>query len=387
MSRRLLAGDDRGWLLTAVVCGALAVAPTAVADPFYDPPNGLRAAKPGEILRAERIPVELKGAGRAVRVLYRSRSAAGKPVAVSGNVVFPAGKAPRDGWPVVSWAHGTVGIADHCAPSRGSINAWGAFTRPQVEDLLERGYVVTRTDYEGLGTRGTHPYLNGPSEARGAVDLVLAARRLDGKVSRDWVSAGFSQGGQAALFAGAESEQLAPRLRMHGVAAFAPASHIGVISRFFPVTPIGGYVSAYVALILEGAAASSPEVKLEEIESDRALALRPHIHERCAGPLGQNDSYGAMTPAEIMRPGADTSTLHRVLDAGNPAVGVDAPILLLQGATDTTVTKPTTDLLYGELTQLGNEVDYRVYPAESHASVVSAAGSDFSEWVRQRLGR
>ena len=37
---------------------------------------------------------------------------------MSGTLTVPKGKAPKGGWPVISWAHGTTGIADQCAPSR-----------------------------------------------------------------------------------------------------------------------------------------------------------------------------------------------------------------------------------------------------------------------------
>ena len=41
---------------------------------------------------------------------------------------------------------------------------------------MERGSVVAATDYPGLGTPGTHPYLVGDSEARAVIDFVRAAR-------------------------------------------------------------------------------------------------------------------------------------------------------------------------------------------------------------------
>jgi hypothetical protein len=64
---------------------------------------------------------------------------------------------------VVTWGHGTTGIGDGCAPTR--------YDNPQdvttIDPLLQRwigaGYAVVRTDYEGLGTPGTHPYLIGRS--------------------------------------------------------------------------------------------------------------------------------------------------------------------------------------------------------------------------------
>ena len=37
---------------------------------------------------------------------------------MSGTLTVPKGKAPKGGWPVIAWAHGTTGIADSCAPSR-----------------------------------------------------------------------------------------------------------------------------------------------------------------------------------------------------------------------------------------------------------------------------
>jgi hypothetical protein len=40
-------------------------------------------------------------------VLYRSVGVDGKPIAVSGVVSLPKGKAPKSGWPVISYDHGT----------------------------------------------------------------------------------------------------------------------------------------------------------------------------------------------------------------------------------------------------------------------------------------
>ena len=35
----------------------------------------------------------------------------GKPINVTGVVSLPKGKAPKNGWPVISYDHGTTGIA------------------------------------------------------------------------------------------------------------------------------------------------------------------------------------------------------------------------------------------------------------------------------------
>src|SRR3954471_3818077 len=59
----------------------------------------------------------LKSAKSNTLLLYSSTSTTGRAVPVSGVVSVPKGKAPKGGWPVVTWAHGTTGIADACAPS------------------------------------------------------------------------------------------------------------------------------------------------------------------------------------------------------------------------------------------------------------------------------
>ena len=53
----------------------------------------------------------------------------GKPIAVSGIVVVPKGKTPKGGWPVITYDHGTTGIADVCAP-RATSRQPGAPTTP-----------------------------------------------------------------------------------------------------------------------------------------------------------------------------------------------------------------------------------------------------------------
>ncbi len=74
-------------------------------------------------------------------------------------VFVPQGTPPEGGWPVLSWAHGTVGLGDACAPSRNPRSQRDA---NYLGHWLSQGYAVVATDYIGLGTPGVHPYLQGP---------------------------------------------------------------------------------------------------------------------------------------------------------------------------------------------------------------------------------
>jgi acetyl esterase/lipase len=221
------------------VVALAAAAPVAVARvpkappglELYKPPANLKSYDRGDLIWARKVQNPLPQASRTWTLLYRSTSLRGKAIGVSGFVMLPKGKPPKQGWPVVSWAHGTSGIADSCAPSRDPKGPYTLYLEPQLRAWLEAGYAIANTDYEGLGTPGVHPYLVGRSEGRGVVDIVRATRQLDRRLARRYVIAGHSQGGHAALFAAALAPKRAPELRLRGVAAYAPASHLDLLSR------------------------------------------------------------------------------------------------------------------------------------------------------------
>ena len=83
------------------------------------------------------------------------------------------------GWPVVSWAHGTQGIADRCAPSVSGPyqpERDGRF----LDRFLAQGYAVVAADYQGLGSSGDHAYLHVRTAARNAIDMIKASRQYLG---------------------------------------------------------------------------------------------------------------------------------------------------------------------------------------------------------------
>src|SRR5918999_2916930 len=100
---------------------------------------------------------------------------------------------------------------------------------PALTRFLRAGYVVTATDYQGLGGPGVHQYVVGATEARNVLDSVKAAKQIPAAGASDNVVAvGWSQGGGAAIFTGqAASAPYARPLRVRGIAALAPAADIG----------------------------------------------------------------------------------------------------------------------------------------------------------------
>src|SRR3954451_25146477 len=194
---------------------------------FYTPAKGV-PGKHGTPIWQRKLtgPAVLKSAKSNTLLLYSSTSTGGQAVPVSGDVAIPKGKAPKGGWPVITWAHGTTGIADICAPSIAGTQA--NYDSPLLNKWLKAGYAVVRTDYEGLGvTTEPHPYLIGTSEGRSVLDMARAARALNKSLGKPLLIAGHSQGGHAALWAAALAKKWTPELKLKGTVAFAPASNVG----------------------------------------------------------------------------------------------------------------------------------------------------------------
>ncbi len=357
---------------------------------FYTPPEKFPSAH-GRLIwhRKAGNLTPIEGAASDQLVLYTSKTPRGRTVAVSGSVSVPKGKAPKGGWPVISYAHGTTGTADSCAPTRvtaqSPVAPYVTYLEPELEAWVDAGYAVVRTDYQGLGTPGDHQYLIGSAEGRSVLDMVSAARKLDPDIGKRYLIAGHSQGGQSALFAAGEARDYSPQLKLRGTVAYAPASHILAQAKALPSLTTPSPLSALAALIVKGASTATNTVNIPQLLSDEALALYPQVDQTCLQQLGQSDSFGGMAPSDLLRDGADTGPLYGVLDAENPNVKTKAPILLAQGSADSTVFKVFTDQLNDELTASGDDVNYKVFDGISHGEIPAAAEAAVMKFFKKRL--
>jgi dipeptidyl aminopeptidase/acylaminoacyl peptidase len=234
--------------LVASLCGAVLAIGTltqtsasavTTIPAFYTVPAHIPSTA-GAIIKYQRISAPGVDAAATYRIMYVSKTVANKPVAVTGLIFVPFAKAPAGGYPVVSWGHGTDGMADVCAPSLQPSSAV-----PEINLLLQQGWVVTASDYQGLGTPGLLPYLVGEVAARNAVDIVRAAHNLKRiHASTNYVVWGHSEGGQTAMFSLHIGAAYAPDLHLKGVVAGAPPSQFAVIYDFLKTSPYRFYLSA-----------------------------------------------------------------------------------------------------------------------------------------------
>jgi hypothetical protein len=342
---------------------------------------------PGTLVTSTPLPAELSlpGAATALRISYTSTGFDGRPTVVTGAVFVPPGAAPKHGWPVLAWAHGTVGIADVCAPSA---NPRSARDSAYLSAWLDAGYAVVSTDYEGLGTPGPHQYLNGRSEAFGTIDSVRAARQLHLDLGRRWLAAGQSQGAQAVLFTGPLAPTYAPELDLRGVVSTAPISQwrmtLDAVKPFLPDRP----ASPFVIPILAGVEAAhartfDPADYLtpfgEQLLADvRTTDCFTALAVKTAGHLSQ-EVYDA-SPAEVERM---MGFLEQ--DSEVPITQHRRPIFLAQGLADTVVYPAATMATADKLRAAGNDVTLRTYPGADHNGVMAAALPEILAWSADRM--
>ncbi|MGN0935556.1 S9 family peptidase [Acinetobacter sp. YH12049] len=159
---------------------------------------------------------------------YNMTNVQGKAATATALVLFPKATQPKDGYRVVVWEHGTVGAGDECAPSKNLIHPRFKIL---ANTLMAAGYVIVAPDYEGLGTKGVHPYLNLSSAANSALTAVKAAKEHYGnQLNGQWMSIGQSQGGHASL---GTAEFANTDANYKGAVAAAPASSLGTIIKIY----------------------------------------------------------------------------------------------------------------------------------------------------------
>lgn len=339
------------------------------------------AAPPrGALLDAQ--PVELPNqrleqlGATVTRVIYASRSGLdGGPVRVSGVVIEPAGQPPPDGWPVVSYAHGTTGVADACAPS-GSPGLLGQL--PAVLPLVERGYLVTATDYEGLGTPGPHPYLQPRSEGRGVVDAVRAARALVPAASDRWVAVGLSQGGQAA-WAAAELAG-GGDLEFRGAVALAPPTDLAALVADVPYG-LSRQQRALYPLVLYSLKLRHPELDYADYLSGQALVAMGDLERSCI------PAEFTQAPISDFVPGSAAALARAqrwLADLSLPRHAAAGPLFVAAGTADDVVPIEVVDAGVAAACELGDTVTYRRYPGAGHPAA-SAAADDALSWIADRF--
>ncbi|MGW6426861.1 alpha/beta hydrolase [Nocardia sp. NPDC055053] len=376
--------------ISKIAATSLAVVAATAAVSLVPAAAGAQPGAAGTVVGVEALSAAatLPGSARAERLIYRSTTAGDRPTTTSAAVYFPSGTAPEGGWPVIAWAHGTVGLGDDCAYSVAGPAAverdWA-----YLGTWLNQGYAIVAADYAGLGGPGEHPYLNGIVEAHNVVDAVDAATAQYPDLSTKWAVVGQSQGGGAAVFTARYATEFGgPTLDYRGaVGTGVPAYIEDVIQLLGPGMPpiaLSSHLSAYVLYILNGLRTTFPDLDIAGLLTDSGRTWLDRAATTCIGPLG--DELAAAKPSlgsMFTRPLSSIPDLHGLLShyMGLPESGYDRPLFLGQGLRDTDVVTPATLRFAAVLEANRQPVTIRTYPTD-HDATVNASLTDSLPFVR-----
>lgn len=379
------------WKGVRLLVGGVLAAVLATGCSTTAAPGGTAALRPGELLTARPLTTvaALASAASTRLITYVSDDSQGRPIVVSGTVAVPKSTPPKGGWPVLSWAHGTTGYADICAPSvdtaDGPDHDYLGPVTATLDTWVARGYAVVQTDYEGLGSPGGHPYIDGTSEANTVIDIVRAARALDPAIGADWVAMGHSQGGQAALFTAQDAHQRAPELTLKAAVAIAPggvgfSQAVDIVKSGHPEAEAA---EAFLPLLVLGAQVVDPSIDPASIFTPQA---QPLVTAARTGCLAQIRKVPPVPVTQVFAADADVSALNDYLRRQDPTnVTPRVPIMIVQGAADVLVATPGTDALVKAMCGKDVAVDYRVYPGQDHRGTVPASLSDAQDFVGRAM--
>ena len=216
------------------------------------------------------------------------------------------------------------------------------------------------------------------------LDAARAAGQLpDVELSGRVAISGYSQGGHGALWAGQLAEEWTPELELVGTFAGAPATELPII-----LSAAGGMrIAGFLYMIIAGFEAAYPD------EADPSLILTPagvealdEVDDGCtAEVLGR---LGALPAGELLKPGlAETEPWATLAAENDPGrVATDSPVLIVHSAADDVVPAALSEIAFGRMCGLGQQVERRVYDAgQGHGAAAPQAYADGFAWIADRF--
>ncbi len=387
----LLLAAAAGWVWSEIqtprdiaASAALPRGDTVLSD-FYRLPPTLPEA-PGVLMRQEALEgrATLAQAGANIRILYSSTDGLDGRTrnAVSGAVYLPQGDAPQGGWPLLVWSHGTVGIGDLCAPSFA-----GHGTRdPQyLNSWLEQGYAIAASDYQGLGTPGTHPYMDARTMAFNNLDLIRAVRSGGFPVSSAVFIAGQSQGATGALAAASYTDQYASDVKLRGIIAtgvpyFSPSVMWDLVAKsdrnaVSASLPLSLYMLAFAEML-------DPEFRMGTLLSDKAKPVASKVGETCVFDFIDASKNAGLSTAKTFVSRPDIALLKVLSRADIPNLNFGIPVFTGSGTRDEITPFSMQQAFIADACGAGARITARTYEGANHNQGLLRSVADAQQFAR-----
>ncbi|QEU92600.1 lipase family protein [Streptomyces kanamyceticus] len=379
----------RRALAVAVALGLSVIAPLTAAH--AEPGTGASASaggslSPGDLVSSEPssfhpLPGQPTNT-KAWKINYRSSTAKGEPNTVSGTVIVPQDgrKGPR---PLITYAVGTVGVGDHCAPSAGFPKGT-TLEANLIQQLTLRGWAVAVTDYEGLGTPGDHTYTVGRAEGQAVLDAARAAIRLPqaglGKDTPVGIM-GYSQGGQASSWAAELHDSYAPDLDVKGTATGGVPGDLEKVAAFND----GSYGSGLIFMAAIGQNAAFPELNLESYLNPAGKALIGAMRNSCVADGAVLGSFKSIASMTTKNPLEQPDWQQRLRESGVGTHKPDAPVYLYHALLDELIPYGVGKQVRTDWCAKGANVEWHTVPVGEHVSGVITQSPFAAQWLADRF--
>ena len=381
------------------------------------------SGKLGQVIKKEEIKTSLKNA-KAWRIAYISSDVAGRQTIATGLVIAPEGPAPKEGRPILAWAHGTTGSAQNCGPSQiidptrplnqyflMNGNSWTDFGIPNGQEFINEGYIVVATDYQGLGGGGKHQYAVAATNGRDVINSVRAASSMtELGAGKKTVVYGWSQGGGATIAAASLPEYLAlqgtasDNLEYLGFVALAPEDLAAVLPKvkvdqaqadklmkeFVAENVPNVFLFTHFMMGLWGTQAAFPHLKLTDVLTDEGAKVADQLSSnKCVHVMADSFNYAyGDTYKSLLKPQASNTLawIQAFVDGSVKPVKPVAPVVIYWGTKDVTVPPVMHEIYQKQMCSIGANVARVQLPGEqTHFATPGVSAPMYLEWVKDRI--
>ena len=409
---------------TALSILASAVYADPPMPPFYASVMKMaREGRLGQVIKKEKIDTSIKGA-QAYKIAYISSDVAGRKTIATGTIISPVGPAPKEGRPILAWAHGTTGSAQNCGPSQiidptrplnqyflADGDSWTDFGIPNGQGFINQGYVVVATDYQGLGGGGKHQYAVAQTNGRDVINSARAASSMqEVGAGKKTVVYGWSQGGGATIAAASLPEYqalqgtAADNLQYLGFVALAPedvaamlpnvpadeAGATKLMNGFTQANIPNVFLFAHYMMGLWGTQAAFPGLQLTDVLTDDGAKVVDKLSKnKCIHVLADTfnyaygDSYKSLLKPE---PSNSLAWVKAFVNGSVKPVKPVAPVVIYWGTKDTAVPPVMHELYQKQMCAMGANVGRNQLPGEqTHFTTPGVSAPMYLEWVKDRI--
>ncbi|MEV0497674.1 lipase family protein [Streptomyces spectabilis] len=387
-SFRWLAVTAAAGLAAATLASAPAHADDAKAPDGATASDGApgTASAPGDLVKTEPSAFHpLPGQPthtKAWKIHYRSTTAKGAPNTVSGTVIVPQDghKGPR---PLITYAVGTVGVGDQCAPSAGFPRGT-TLEANLIQQLTLRGWAVAVTDYEGLGTPGDHTYTVGRAAGHAVLDAARAAIRLpEAGLSPDSPVGimGYSQGGQATSWAAELHGSYAPELKVKGTATGGVPGDLPKVAAFND----GSYGAGLIFMAAIGQNAAFPELNLESYLNPAGRSLIGALRGSCVADGSVLGAFKKISDVTTKNPLEQPDWRQRLRESQVGTRAPDAPVYLYHALADELIPYGVGKQVREDWCAKGAQVEWHTIALGEHVSGVITQSPLAAQWLADRF--